>query len=166
MSGAETKSEGGINNPYKSEGGLSWQPIHIMSRMAYAAGSLGALRYFDTYEKIMHDPKISHEWFKVGLASSIAIVFLKAYVEMYAGKLKKQKVNYKNFRTSTHAIIGLILLSSVAFHVALWPAFGSKTFVIMSLVGMFLLNFCLLLPTYVQNIAAFGVLAFFLQEYS
>ena len=36
---------------------------------------------------------------------------------------------------------------------------------IMFLVGVFLLNFCLLFPTYVQNIAAFAILTFFIQEY-
>lgn len=91
---------------------------------------------------------------------------LKAYVEMYAGKLNKQKISYKTFPQTTHAVMVLIVLSSVSFNVALWPAFGSGAMVVMTLVGAIILNFCLLMPTYVQNLVAFGLLAFFLQEYS
>lgn len=96
---------------------------------------------------------------------TVALLFVKGYVEMYAGKLKKQKVSYKTFPQSTHAAIILILLSSLAFHIALWPAYGAKTMLIMFLFAMFLLQFCLLFPTYVQNFVAFLVLGFFLQEY-
>jgi hypothetical protein len=95
----------------------------------------------------------------------LAILFVKSYVEMYAGKLNKQKVNYKNFPQSTHSVILLILLSSGAYHAALWPVYGSKSMLIMFLVGCFLLNFCLLFPTSVQNLTAFALLTFFLLEY-
>jgi hypothetical protein len=85
---------------------------------------------------------------------------------MFAGKLKKNKVNYANFPQSTHAAMALLLLSSVAFHVALWPAYGWKTVAIMVLVGYgVLLQFCLLVPTYVQNIVGFVAMTFFIQEY-
>ena len=94
-----------------------------------------------------------------------ALLFVKGYVEIYAGKLKKQKVSYASFPRSTHVAILLILLSSLAYHIALWPAYGAKTMLIMFLFAMFLLHFCLLFPTYVQNLVAFIVLGFFLQEY-
>lgn len=95
-----------------------------------------------------------------------AILFLKAYVELYAGKLQKKKVSYKTFPQTTHAVITLVMLSSLAFNVALWPVYASGSFLVMTLVGMFILNFCLLMPTYVQNMVAFVLLTFFLQEYS
>jgi hypothetical protein len=98
--------------------------------------------------------------------SGTAILFVKAYVELYAGKLHKQKISYKEFPQSTHAVMALILASSVAFHLSLWPVFGSASMLIMFLVGMFILNFCLLMPTYVQNLVAFALLTFFIQEYS
>ena len=100
------------------------------------------------------------------LAFSPGILLVKAYVEMYAGKLQKQKISYKTFPQTTHTVLVLIILSSIAFNVALWPAFGSGAMVVMSLVGIFILNFCMLMPTYVQNLVAFVLLAFFLQEYS
>ena len=96
----------------------------------------------------------------------LAILFLKAYVELYAGKLQKQKISYQTFPQTTHAVMVLILLSSLAFHLALWPVFGSTSMLIMFLIGMFILNFCLLMPTSVQNLVAFVLLTFFLQEYS
>lgn len=95
-----------------------------------------------------------------------AILSLKAYIELFAGKIKKQTVNYKNFKQSTHAIMLLILLSSVSFHVALWPAYGWQAVAIMMLVGYgVLLQFSLLVPTYVQNIVGFVGMTFFIQEY-
>ena len=93
------------------------------------------------------------------------MVSLKAYVEMYTGKLKKQEVSYKTIPHLTHAAIILILLSGITFHIALWPAYGGQSMFIMFLVGAFLLNFCLLFPTIIQNIVAFALLTFFIQEY-
>ena len=96
-----------------------------------------------------------------------AALGVKAYVEMYAGKIQGQAVNYQNFKSSTHAIIFLILLSSLSFHVALWPAYGAKTFLIMLLFGFgILLQFALLVPTYVQNLVGVVLMTFFIQEYA
>jgi uncharacterized membrane protein len=128
-------------------------------------GSLYLLQIMEAYSTIMTSPDISHEWFKVGLAASIALLFVKAYVEIYTGKLQQQEVNYKTMPQSTHAAIALILFSGIAFHVALWPVYGVRSMLIMLAVSIFLLHFCLLFPTIVQNIAAFAVLTFFLQEY-
>ena len=94
-----------------------------------------------------------------------ALLFVKAYVEIYAGKLMKQEVSYKTYPQSTHTVMALILVSSISFHIALWPEFGALSMLIMFLLGMFLLNFCLLMPTYVQNLVAFVLITFFLQEY-
>jgi hypothetical protein len=60
----------------------------------------------------------------------------------------------------------LLLLSSISFHVALWPAYGWQAVFIMMLVGYgILLQFSLLVPTYVQNIVGFVGMTFFIQEY-
>jgi len=142
-----------------------WHPINAISRSLWMGGSLYFLDRMDTYHNIMHSPNISHEWFKAGLAASIALFSIKAYVEMYTGKLQKQEVSYKALPQLTHAAILLILLSGIAFHVSLWPVYGSQSMVIMFLVGAFLLNFCLMFPTVVQNLVALVVLTFFLQEY-
>ena len=95
-----------------------------------------------------------------------ALLFVKAYVELYAGKIQKKKISYKTFPQSTHACMVFTLLSSISFHIALWPVYASGSMVVMFLVGIFILNFCLLMPTYVQNLVAFVLLTFFLQEYS
>lgn len=86
-------------------------------------------------------------------------------MELYQGKLQKKEVSYETVPQLTHAAIGLILLSGIAFHVALWPEFGSNSIFIMFLVASFQVNFCLMFPTIVQNLAAFAVLTFFIQEY-
>jgi uncharacterized membrane protein len=72
----------------------------------------------------------------------------------------------KNFKQTTHTVMILLILISISFHLAIWPVFGSSSLLIMFLVGMCILNFCLLMPTSVQNLAAFALLTFFLQEYS
>jgi uncharacterized membrane protein len=128
-------------------------------------GSLYLLHIMEAYSTIMNSPDISHEWFKIGLATSIALLFVKAYVEIYTGKLQQKEVNYQTMPQSTHVAMALIFLSGIAFHVALWPVYGVRSMLIMLAVSIFLLHFCLLFPTIVQNIAAFTVLAFFLQEY-
>ena len=87
---------------------------------------------FNVFHNIMHNPKVSHEWFKVGLAASIAIVFLKGYIELYKGKRQGKKVEYENFKTATHCTILLILLSWISFHLSLSPVYGTvKTWLIM-----------------------------------
>jgi len=113
----------------------------------------------------MKSVDVHHGWFKFGLAVTSVLLLVKAYVELYAGKMKKQTVEYKNFRNSTHAVMILILISSIAFNVALWPKYGSTSLLIMTLVGVGLVNFCMLMPTEVQNLAAFVLFTFFLQEY-
>ena len=83
------------------------------------------------------------------------------------GKIQGQTINYANFRQSTHAIMLLILLASLSFHVALWPSYGAKTVFLMGIVGFgVLLQFSLLVPTYIQNAVGVILLTFFLQEYA
>lgn len=85
---------------------------------------------------------------------------------MYAGKIQGKIVKYENFRSSTHATIFLILLSSLSFHVALWPAYRGMTLLIMVIFGFgILIQFALLVPTYVQNLVGVILMTFFIQEY-
>ena len=95
----------------------------------------------------------------------LAILFIKGYVEIYLGKMQKEEVSYKNVPQCTHAVMLLIVISSVAFHISLWPVYHSKSMLLMFLVGCFIFNFCLLIPTYIQNIVGFITLTFFLQQY-
>jgi hypothetical protein len=91
---------------------------------------------------------------------------VKAYVELFEGKLNKKKVDYEHFKQSTHAAIFLILLSSFAFHIALWPHYGWNTPIVLGLFGFgVVLQFLLLVPSWVQNVVGFVLLTFFLQEY-
>ena len=120
----------------------------------------------EVYQTILHSPNVRHEWFKIGLATSVAILALKTYVEMYSGKIQGKTVNYDNFRSETHGIMFLILLASLSFHVALWPAYGWKTMGIMALFGFgVLIQFALLVPTYVQNLVGAVLMTLFIQEY-
>mmetsp|Transcript_9736 Transcript_9736/g.29014 ORF Transcript_9736/g.29014 Transcript_9736/m.29014 type:complete len:173 (-) Transcript_9736:403-921(-) len=155
------------NNPYSDSARSSsrWDPINVLWRTLCIGVSLHLLHHMDAYHTIMHSPEVSHEWFKVGLAASIALFSIKGYVEMYTGKLKKQEVSYKTVPQLTHAAIFFIFLSGIAFHIALWPVYGAKSMFIMFLVGAVLLNFCLMFPTMVQNIVAIVLFTFFLQEY-
>uniref|UniRef100_A0A7S4ERP4 Uncharacterized protein n=1 Tax=Pseudo-nitzschia australis TaxID=44445 RepID=A0A7S4ERP4_9STRA len=156
------------NNPYASVSMHShsrWNPINFLWRTLWMSVSLHFLHLMDTYHTIMHSPEVSHEWFKIGIAASIALFSIKAYVEMYNGKLLKREVSYEALPQLTHAAIFFIFLSGISFHIAIWPVYGAKSMVIMFLLGAFLLNFCLMFPTIVQNFVAIILFTFFLQEY-
>lgn len=122
---------------------------------------------FGVLHNILHSPNVSHEWFKIGLASSIAVMALKGYVELYEGKKKKKKVEYDNFKTATHWTIFLILLSWISFHMALTPVYGTfKTLVIMIGFGYgFLIQAALMIPVWGQNLISVVLMTFFLQTY-
>ena len=46
-------------------------PYHKMIRIIIMVAALWGLHEFGVYHAILRSPKISHEWFKVGLASSV-----------------------------------------------------------------------------------------------
>jgi len=164
-----TNNSTSINNPYSSAGLPpvlpTYHPINVLKRTIYIGGAGYCLHTLKAPSVILHSPKVSHEWFKIGLAGTIAILALKAYVELYAGKVQSRKVCYQNFKSETHAVMALLFLTSMAFHVALWPHYGSNTFVVLFLLGVILLNSALLLPTPLQNIISVIGMTFFLQEY-
>jgi hypothetical protein len=88
-------------------------------------------------------------------------------MELYEGRMRKQKVEYNNYKSATHAVLLLFLVATAAFHISLWGAYGGpKTILINILFGYgVLLQFMLLVPTWIQNAVTFVVLTFFLQQY-
>ena len=157
-----------VNNPYSS-GEIPvlppLHPINVLKRTSYIIGASYGLVKLKAHKAIFHSPLVSHEWFKIGLAGTIAILSLKAYVELYAGKMQKQKVNYKNFPQTTHTVLLLLVLTSVAFHGALWPHYGATTFLVLFLLSVILLQTALLIPTSLQNLLSVVAMTFFLQQY-
>lgn len=138
-----------------------------MKRTTIVGGTLYALYDFKVFHNILHNPRVSHEWFKIGLALSIAILALKGYVELYQGKKKNKKVEYDNFKSATHWTILLIVISWISFHLALSPVYGTlKTWVIMLGFGWgVLIQGALLIPVWGQNLIAVVAMTFFLQMY-
>ena len=43
----------------------------IMKRLVYVGMSLYGLEHFNAYQVVLHSPHVSHEWFKIGLASTV-----------------------------------------------------------------------------------------------
>mmetsp|Transcript_7918 Transcript_7918/g.9194 ORF Transcript_7918/g.9194 Transcript_7918/m.9194 type:complete len:188 (+) Transcript_7918:77-640(+) len=142
-------------------------PINIIYRLSVMSGSIYGLHELDVFHQIILGPNIDHTWFKVGLAASVAIAAIKCYMEMFEGSMRKKKVVYDNYKMATHSVIVLFLLASFSFHNALWDQFGGgKTFLINILFGFgILLQFALLVPTWLQNIVTFVFAGFFIQEY-
>jgi hypothetical protein len=149
-------------------------------------------RFFRFYNAIFQSPYILHEWFKIGIALTVgtsveanysyglhilnlsfprflpllALLGVKAYVEVYEGRVKKATVDYKTFPQSTHAAIILFLLSSIAYHIALWPHYHYNTFIVLGIVFFgIVLQFIVMTPSSVQNVVSFVLLALFIQEY-
>jgi hypothetical protein len=145
----------------------SRHPINIMYRTSVISGSLYGMHSMSVFHNVMRSPHVDHSWFKIGLAASIAVSMIKAYMELYETKVRKQKVEYANYKNATHAVMILILVASFAFHKSLWGAYGGlKTMLIMFLFGWgILLQLCLLLRPWLQNLVAFVGLTFLLQQY-
>jgi hypothetical protein len=96
----------------------------------------------------------------------IALLGIKAYVEIYEGRINKVKVDYSTFPQCTHATLLLLILSSLAYHIALWPHYHYNTFLVLGIAFFgVVLQFVLLTPSSIQNVVSFILLAFFLQEY-
>eukprot|EP00540_Astrosyne_radiata_P019511 CAMPEP_0116846308 /NCGR_PEP_ID=MMETSP0418-20121206/13759_1 /TAXON_ID=1158023 /ORGANISM="Astrosyne radiata, Strain 13vi08-1A" /LENGTH=167 /DNA_ID=CAMNT_0004477533 /DNA_START=23 /DNA_END=526 /DNA_ORIENTATION=- len=163
----ENEKQPSVANPYSSAlPEPRYDPFNTLYRICVIGGSLYILHRWELYETILHSPSVRHEWFKVGLAASIAILAIKAHVEMIEGKWKKNVINYRNYPQTTHSIMFLLVFASICFHVAIWPAYGSNSLIIMSIVGFgVLLHFALAVPTWAQNAIGVISMTWFLQEY-
>ena len=66
---------GAVNNPYSNSEPPPilhhWHPVNVLRRCIYMGGSLYGLNYFSAYDTLMNSPDVSHEWFKIGLASTV-----------------------------------------------------------------------------------------------
>lgn len=144
-----------------------YNPINLIYRFAVMGGSLYSLHSMKVFHQIMRGVKVNHDWFKVCLAASVAIAAIKGYMELYEGHAKKRKVEYQNYKNSTHAVLFLLILASIAFHAALWPAYGGgRTIFIGILIGYgILLQLAILLPIWLQNVVTFVLMTLFIQEY-
>lgn len=142
-------------------------PINMIYRIAVFCGSIYLLHYMDFFHKIRRSPDVNHLWFKIGLAATVAIAGVKAYMEMYEGKIKKKKIEYKSYKNATHSVLVLFFFASVCFHIALWNAYGgAQTIFVLSVLGYgVLLQASLLMPTWLQNAVTFVALTFFIQQY-
>ena len=89
------------------------------------------------------------------------------HMELYEGKMRKQKIEYQNYKSSTHAVMILWIIATICFNAALWNALGGLKTMLVLLIFSFgvLIQLMLLLPTAVQNIITFIGLTFFLQMY-
>jgi hypothetical protein len=100
-------------------------------------------------------------------SSFVALLGVKAYVEIFEGRINKRKVEYNEFRQSTHAAIALLLLSSLAFHIALWPHYHWNSIIVLGLAFFgVIMPFLLMTPSLIQNIVSFVLLTVFLQQYA
>lgn len=96
-----------------------------------------------------------------------AVLFVKSYMEIFEGKIRKKKVDYTNYRQTTHIAIILLIITSIAFNVALWPHYGWNSLIILGIFGFgVLLQLALIMPSYLQNILSIIALTFFLQVYN
>lgn len=159
-----------VNNPYSSQTPSSlgaYHPITLLKRCLYMSISGYVLiRYFNLYNVILQSPHVRHQWFKVALALNVALLTVKAYVEVFEGRVRKSKVNYDNFKQTTHLTILLFVLTAVAYHYALWPHYHANTPIILGILFFgLLLQLMLVLPSWLQNLLSLVGLTVFLQQY-
>jgi hypothetical protein len=70
----ESNQSNAVNNPYSHPQPTilpTWHPLNVLKRVFYMGLALYGMNYFEAYQTIMHSPKVSHEWFKIGLAASV-----------------------------------------------------------------------------------------------
>lgn len=64
-----------LNNPYAAGVGPTTlparHPINILKRCIYMGLSIWGLHKLQVYRTILRSPDVQHEWFKIGLASSV-----------------------------------------------------------------------------------------------
>lgn len=63
-----------VRNPYSDSApapGSAWHPVSVLRKGSYMGVAVYGLHHYGAYGAIMTSPKVSHEWFKVALASSI-----------------------------------------------------------------------------------------------
>jgi len=146
----------------------TYHPINLLWRFTIIGGSLYSLHLLEVYQQVMFGKDIRHEWFKVGLGLSVAIAGVKGYVELYEGRVKKRVIDYETYKHSTHATILLTLGAAIAFHVALAPVYGwLLTMMIINGLVFFgvLLQFMLLVPSWIQNIVTFILMTLLFIKY-
>lgn len=162
------------NNPYRGNDqrvrssltSTQQRQIQILKRLFYSTINIIVLRHFNVYHVIMQSPHVRHEWFKIGLACSIALLSVKAYMEIFEAKLRKKKVDYTNYRQLTHLSIVLIIASSISFNVALWPHYEMNSLIVLGCFGFgVLLQLALIIPSWLQNALSLVALTYFLQVY-
>ena len=77
---AGSSSSGNVQNPYSNNANQNllprYHPLNILRRVLYMGISIYGLQYYDTYHTIQHSSHIRHEWFKIGLASTIGTLSL------------------------------------------------------------------------------------------
>jgi hypothetical protein len=126
------------------------------------------MHYMEVFHAILRGAYVNHTAFQVGLAASVAAFFVKGYVELYEGKMRKQTIDYDNYPQTTHAIMMLILVAGIAYHAALWGQYGAfQTIAIVTVAWGYgvLLQFCIICPVYIQNVVGFVFFTFLLQQY-
>jgi hypothetical protein len=96
-----------------------------------------------------------------------ALLGIKAYVEIYEGRIKKRQIEYSTVPHSTRAALVLFLLSSICYHVALWPHYGWNSCIVLGLAFFgVIMPLLLMIPSWLQNIVSFVALTAFLQQYA
>ena len=76
-----------IENPYNNSTSNphilpTYHPLNILRRILYMCIALYGLNHYDVYHTIMHSSHVKHEWFKIGLASTIGTFYVYVCVCM------------------------------------------------------------------------------------
>jgi hypothetical protein len=75
----ESNQSNAVNNPYSNPQPTilpTWHPLNVLWRALYMGVALYGMNYFKAYQTLMYSPKVSHEWFKIGLAASVGTFIL------------------------------------------------------------------------------------------
>ena len=119
--------------------------------IVFVAASVG-LAHYEVHTIVHNDPRVDRVFLGLGILASSLVVLVKIYLEGYKTGLLKETVNYETMPHTTHAAMGLMLVSGFTLLRALWPVWRQKTLVVMGVFSCgFLFPIALSFPSPVQN---------------
>ena len=105
-----------VPNPYSTTSSSSnptllprYHPLNILRRCLYMGISLYGLHYYDTYHTIQHSSHIKHEYFKIGLASTIGT--LPLYILCFIQESVFRVYVYSRYQSNAPSPLSRVKLS-------------------------------------------------------
>jgi len=176
---AVAPTDGRVASEHAEQGGGAAPPqftaVPVAIRLSAAAWavatlvlSLYALHHLDFVRVLLTSAAVHRGWLNFALAQIAALLMVAGHLELWRGAVLGEQLSYASARTTTHAMLALLMGSYGATVMALCPLWGlgMALFVVLVIVAYGVLwNLALLVPSLVFRLAAPLLYVWFLQNY-